>query len=80
MSDNTVTIALNSYNATKSENIKLNLFFAFLMRDAGLSAEHDRLVFDSDKVAQAVRFCFEEDYRKKLSALRAQSTKKGNPV
>ena len=69
---NTVLLTLSSYNNIKSENTKLNLFFSIIMRDATLSEDHSKLVFDSDKVGEAVNFCFGEDYKKKMSTLSQQ--------
>ena len=82
MSDNTniVTLTLSSYNNIKSENTKLNMVIASIIRDSTLSEDHTKLVFDSDKVGEAISFCFPEDYKKKIATLRTMSTKKGNPT
>ena len=74
---NIVTLSTSSYNQIKSENLKLELFVENLLLEARLSDEHQELVFDTDKVATAFKFCFAERYKKKLSHLKGQYNRNG---
>lgn len=74
---NTVTLSTQSYNQIKGENFKLNLFLDNIIQCARLSEDHQSLEFDSEKIEDAVKFCFGERYRKKLSTLKTQSTRYG---
>lgn len=78
MSDtNIVTLNTSSYNQIKSENFKLELFVENLLLEARLSDDHQELVFDTDKVVTAFKFCFAERYKKKLSYLKGQYNRNG---
>ena len=74
---NTVTLAVQSYNQTKNENFRLNLFLDNIIKCARLSEDHQSLEFDTEKIEEAVKFCFGERYRKKLSTLKTQNTRYG---
>lgn len=74
---NIVTLNTSSYNQIKSENFKLELFVENLLLEARLSDDHQELVFDTDKVATAFKFCFVERYKKKLSYLKSQYNRNG---
>ena len=74
---NIVTLSTSSYNQIKSENLKLELFVENLLLEARLSDDHQELVFDTDKVATAFKFCFAERYKKKLSHLKGQYNRNG---
>ena len=74
---NVVTFNTSSYNQIKSENFKLELFVENLLLEAKLSDDHQELVFDTDKVATAFKFCFAERYKKKLSYLKSQYNRNG---
>lgn len=70
---NTVTLSVSSYNQIKAENYRLNLFLENLFAEAGCDPEQEKLMFDSDKVAYALNFCFSERYRKRLGNLRMEN-------
>ena len=74
---NIVTLSTSSYNQIKSENFKLELFVENLLLEARLSDDHQELVFDTDKVVTAFKFCFAERYKKKLSYLKSQYNRNG---
>ena len=74
---NIVTLNTSSYNQIKSENFKLELFVENLLLEARLSDDHQELVFDTDKVATAFKFCFAERYKNKLSYLKGQYNRNG---
>lgn len=74
---NIVTLSTSSYNQIKSENFKLELFVENLLLEARLSDDHQELVFDTDKVVTAFKFCFAERYKKKLSYLKIQYNRNG---
>ena len=74
---NIVTLSTSSYNQIKSENFKLELFVENLLLEARLSDDHQELIFDTDKVATAFKFCFAERYKKKLSYLKTQYNRNG---
>ena len=74
---NIVTLSTSSYNQIKSEYLKLELFVENLLLEARLSDDHQELVFDTDKVATAFKFCFAERYKKKLSHLKGQYNRNG---
>ena len=74
---NIVTLNTSSYNQIKNENFKLELFVENLLLETRLSDDHQELVFDTDKVATAFKFCFAERYKKKLSYLKSQYNRNG---
>lgn len=75
---NTVVLSTSSYNSIKNENFKLNLFIDNLLGSAVLSEDHQSLVFESENVETALKFCFYETYKKKLSTLKTQATRYGD--
>ena len=50
---NLVTLSVSSYNQIKAENYRLNMLL-------------DNLLLDPAKVELAVKFCFQDRWRKKL--------------
>lgn len=74
MADNTNTVVLSasSYNQIKNENFRYNLFLDNILQKARLSEDHQGLVFDSKDIEDAVKFCYYERYKKKLSTLKTQ--------
>lgn len=76
MSDtNIVTLNTSSYNQIKAENQKCSMFLDNLLKNATLSEDRTKLVFDSDAIVLAMDVLYEERYKKKLSALRGLATK-----
>ena len=75
--ENTVTLSLHSYNQTRSENQRLNMFMENVLSNATLSEDLQSLVFDNDSINQALQFCTADKYKKKLSYLKAQHTRLG---
>ena len=75
MSDNTVTMALSSYNAIKAENTRWQMFVSRLWESAELKADYSGIEFDSDMVEQLMHIMYPDAYKKKLSTLRTQQTK-----
>ena len=74
---NIVTLNTSSYNQIKNENFRLELFVENLLLEARWSDDHQELIFDTDKVATAFKFCFAERYKKKLSYLKSQYNRNG---
>ena len=74
---NIVTLNTSSYNQIKNENFRLELFVENLLLEARLSDDHQELIFDTDKVVTAFKFCFSERYKKKLSYLKSQYNRNG---
>lgn len=77
---NIVTLSVSSYNQVKADNYRLNMFLDNLLNEAMISKDHEHVVFDSQKVESAVKFCFPERYKKKLATLRTQHTRYGTNV
>lgn len=75
---NTIVLSTSSYNSIKNENFKFNLFIDNLLGSAVLSEDHQALVFESKNVETALKFCFYETYKKKLSTLKTQATRYGD--
>lgn len=75
---NVVTLSISSYNQIKSENFRYNLFLDNMLQNASLSEDHQSLVFDSKHIDEAIKFCYLERYKKKLSILKVQNAKYGN--
>ncbi len=80
MADNTNTVVLStsSYNQIKNENFRYNLFLDNILQKARLSEDHQGLVFDSKDIEDAVKFCYYERYKKKLSTLKTQFARYGS--
>jgi hypothetical protein len=79
MSDvNVVTISIPTYNAIEQENFRYSLFLDNLLQEATLSDDHQSLMFDSEKVNEAIKFCYLERYKKKLATLKTQNSKYGD--
>jgi len=74
---NIVTLSVSSYNQLKNETIRCQLFLSNVLGAARLSPNHQKLEFDSDKIAEAINFCYQETYKKKLSALKTQAARYG---
>lgn len=74
---NTVNLSVNSYNLIKNDNFRYNLFLDNLLQKAYLSEDHQSLVFDSDDISEAIKFCYFERYKKKLSVLKTQYSRYG---
>ena len=74
---NIVTLNTSSYNQIKNENFRLELFVENLLLEARLSDDHQELIFDTDKVVTAFKFCFSERYKKQLSYLKSQYNRNG---
>lgn len=74
---NTITLSVSSYNQIKAENYRLNMFLDNLLNETMISKDHDRMIFDTSRVENAVKFCFPERYKKRLSTLKTQSTRYG---
>ena len=74
---NTVTLSVSSYNQIKADNYRLNMLLDNLLNECLISCDHERLRFDTAKVENAIKFCYPERYKKRLSTLRTQNTKYG---
>ena len=61
---NTITLSVSSYNQIKAENYRLNMFLDNLLNETMISKDHDRMIFDTSRVENAVKFCFPERYKK----------------
>lgn len=77
---NTVTLSVQSYNAMKNDNFRYNLFLDNLLQEAVLSEDHQTLVFDQDKIENAVKFIYLDRYKKRLAVLRQQAARYGSKV
>lgn len=77
---NTVTLSVQSYNTMKNDNFRYNLFLDNLLQEAILSEDHQTLVFDQDKIENAVKFIYLDRYKKRLAVLRQQATRYGSKV
>lgn len=77
---NLVTLNTSSYNSIKAENFRGNLFLENLLANAKLSADRQHLVFDSDDVENALKFCYLETYKKKVATLKTQTRKYGGDL
>ena len=77
---NTVTLSVQSYNTMKNDNFRYNLFLDNLLQEAVLSEDHQTLVFDQDKIENAVKFIYLDRYKKRLAVLRQQAARYDNKV
>lgn len=75
---NIVTLSVSSYNQIKNDNFKYNLFLDNILQSAKLSEDHQSLVFRSEDIENAVKFCYYERYKKKLATLKTQFSKYGS--
>ena len=75
MSDNAVTMNLQTYNALKAQNTKWDMFMQRLWEGAELKADYSGLTFDVELIEQLVHIMYPDSYKKKLATLRAQQTK-----
>lgn len=75
MSDNTVTIALASYNQIKAENTRWQMFMSRLWEGAELRSDYSGIDFDVRMIEELVHIMYPDAYKKKLSTLRTQQTK-----
>ena len=75
MSDNTVTMNLSSYNATKAENIRFQMFISRLFENAELREDYAGIEFDGRMVEDLIHLVYPDMYKKKLSSLRTQQKK-----
>ena len=73
----TITLSVSRYNQIKAENYRLNMFLDNLLNETMISKDHDHMIFDTSRVENAVKFCFPERYKKRLSTLKTQSTRYG---
>ena len=79
MADDTgVKLSISGYNQIKADNYKMNLFIDNLFAYAKLNKEHTDLIFDSDVIVNAIKFCYYERYKKKLATLKSQFGRYGN--
>lgn len=75
MSDNTVTMALASYNQIKAENTRWQMFMSRLWEGAELRSDYSGIDFDVRMIEELVHIMYPDSYKKKLSTLRTQQTK-----
>ncbi len=75
MTDNTVTMALASYNQIKAENTRWQMFMSRIWEGAELRADYSGLAFDTTFIEELIHIMYPDSYKKKLSTLRAQQTK-----
>lgn len=75
---NVVSLSVSSYNQVKNDNFKYNLFLDNILQNARLSDDHQGLVFDSRCIEEAIKFCYYERYKKKVSTLKTQFARYGN--
>lgn len=74
---NTILLSTHSYNQIKSDNTKFEMLLENILLNGELSADHQKVRFDSEAVRIAIQFCFPERYKKKLATLRTQYTRNG---
>lgn len=72
-----VTLSTGSYNSIKNENCKHKLFLDNLLYEASLSPDHQHLVWDSETIENALKFCYLDPYKKRLATLRTQASRYG---
>lgn len=73
--DNTVTMALNSYNALKAENVRFQMLIQRICEGAELSPDYLGIDFDTHMIAELMHIMYPDQYKKKLATLRGQQTK-----
>lgn len=74
---NIVTLNTSSYNAIKSANFRAEMFVENILAESSLSEDRQHLVFDSSSIENALKFCYIERYKKKLSTAKTQSKRYG---
>ena len=77
---NVVSLSVSSYNQVKSDNYRLNLMLDNLLNEAGITEDHEHMVFNSRSVESAIKFCFPERFKKKMATLRTQASRFGTNV
>ena len=76
MSENTVCLSISSYNQIKAENTKFNMFLSRMMESCKLSKDKSRVEFDGELLSEIIHLIYPEAYKKRLSYLRGEDTKK----
>lgn len=71
-----VCLSIASYNQIKAENTKFNMFITRLMESSTLSKDKAGIEFDTKLFSELMRLVYPEAYKKRLSWLRGQDTKK----
>jgi hypothetical protein len=78
MSDvNTVLLSTGAYAQIKNENCKYRLLIDNLLSNAELSSDGTTLVFNSEKVSNALQFVYVDDYKKCLATARTRAKRYG---
>ena len=75
MQENTVTMGLASYNQTKAENTRWQMFMQRIWEGAELKADYSGIEFNSNMLDELMHIMYPDTYKKKLSTLRMQQTK-----
>lgn len=76
--ESTVTMSIDRYNTMKQENIRCRLFLDNIMQSAQLSKDETELVFNNDTLNTAVKFCYADTYKKKMSYLKTAKRRYGS--
>lgn len=74
---NIVTLNTSSYNAIKSGNFRAEMFVENVLAESSLSEDRQHLIFDSESIERALKFCYIERYKKKLATAKTQSKRYG---
>lgn len=72
-----VTLNTRNYNAIKSGNFRAEMFIGNILAESLLSEDRQHLVFDSENIEKALKFCYIERYKKKLATAKTQSGRYG---
>lgn len=75
MTENQVLLSLAGYNQIKAENQKFRMFMERMWENSSLSADKATVEFDPTVLTEIMHLVYPEQYKKRLSYLRAQDTK-----
>ena len=70
--ESTVTISLDRYNSLKQENIRCRMFLDNILTTARLRTDEQGLEFDQETINAAIKFCYLDTWKKKVSYLKTK--------
>ncbi len=77
MAESSVTMSLSEYSKQKKTIYRHELFLENVLASSSYDAEKDDIVFDTERINQAMKLCFPETHKKRLATLRTQHKRHG---
>lgn len=72
MAESSVTMSLTEYSKQKKTIYRNDLFLENVLAASSYDEEHDDIMFDTERINQALKLCFPETHKKRLASLRTQ--------